>query len=104
MALNKFGIYRIGKRVSVAEAIGKVSVDPGAMVTRSWQVKIAEIPVKIVGTAALPDAPVVKGYGLYKSSGFRAAKLRSKVDRALRESDQAREEAKSSGDMVVIAS
>lgn len=103
MALKKLSIYRAGKRISVAEAIAKVSVDPDAMVTRSEQAKIVKLPVKIVGTATLPDAPVVKGYGIYKSSGFRAAKLRSKVDQAIRESDHARDEAKSSGELVVIA-
>ncbi|MBZ5796082.1 hypothetical protein K8353_38810 [Burkholderia contaminans] len=105
MALKTFGPnYRLGKRFSVGKPMEKVSGSPVV------EVKVTtspdpEIPVKFVGSASLPDAPVavVILSGSYQSSGFRAAKLRLKVDQALRESDEAQKQARGSGDMVVIA-
>ncbi|WP_116136814.1 hypothetical protein [Trinickia diaoshuihuensis] len=130
MALKKSGTYRVGRRFSVSAASGKVVLRgekgeeplhevafiktvPGKIVgtavlpdvpgSRGHEVTIIKnTPLKIVGTAVLPDTPVSRGYGVYVSPGFRAAKLRSKMDQAMRESEEAREEATGSGDMVVI--
>lgn len=105
MALKTFGPnYRSGKRFSLGKPTENVSGRPVVEV-KIGQVPdpdIVEIPVKFVGTATLPDLPIVRAVGFYQSSGFRAARLRSKVDQAIRESDEAQKQAQGSGDMVVI--
>jgi hypothetical protein len=103
MALKTFGSYRSGKRFSVRKPMEKLS-DTTVIerkITGSLDSSVVNV-VKIVGAATMPDVNVV-GFGRYQSSGLRAAKLRSKVDQAIRESDEDRRKAEGSGDMVVIA-